>query len=167
MPKFFTLYAIRTKMQEAELQNKHIEYAEAGEDFNKRPEIRLRFDRAGSRIWERMTTENKGRYLAIIIDKKVISAPHVDETISGGVSSLSGGFKSDEVEMLARQLNAGYMPAELTIIRSDITVEPASPSGKKIGIAVVLFLVTAGLTFFIINSLKRNRILSKNAFPPV
>ena len=154
--KIFSLYAIRTKMQEAELQNKHVEYAEAREGFNKQPEIYLHFNNSGSRIWARMTTENKDRNIAIIIDKKVISAPHVNEPIVGGNSLISGGFKMEEAEMLARQLNAGYMPAKLSIMRSDITNEPASLSGRKLMIAAIIFLVTAGLTFFIFNSLKRN-----------
>ncbi|MFI5128353.1 MAG: hypothetical protein ACHQFX_00115 [Chitinophagales bacterium] len=156
VPTFFSLYAIRTKMQEAELQNKHIEFAEATTGFSKQPELYFRFNISGTRIWERMTTDNKGKYIAIIIDKKVISAPRVNEPIYKGNSSISGGLKMEEVEMLARQLNSGYLPGKPTITSSEITGGPVFQVGKKLLIACLLLLVSTCLLFVIFNRLKRN-----------
>ena len=70
-----------------------------------------------------MTTANKGRYIAIILDKKVISAPHVESAIEGGNASIHGNFTAAEADLLARQLNAGYLPVHLQIVLQEIVPE--------------------------------------------
>src|SRR6185503_9882214 len=104
----------------AKLGNTHVTHAEVDNGYDNHPEIIMQFNDPGSRIWENMTMANKGKYLAIIIDKKVISAPHVNDAISGGSTSISGGFKKEEVYMMARQLSAGYIPADIWITESNL-----------------------------------------------
>jgi preprotein translocase subunit SecD len=119
------IYAIKTKMPGAELQ-KYIVKADAGFGLNKQPALHFQFDGPGARIWERITAQNKGRWLAIIIDNKVISAPRVNDAVYGSNCSISSDFKPEETELLARQLNAGFMPAHLSIVEQDISVEKYS-----------------------------------------
>jgi SecD/SecF fusion protein len=152
---FLNFYAIKIKMQEAALQNKHIMHAKAGKSFNGQPELIFQFNSVGSKIWERMTTENRGRYVAIIIDKNVISAPRVLDAISGGNTSISGGFKPEETETLALLLNAGYIPVKLFVVELHSNPEKPSSNGKNMILPMIIFVITVGISFVIFYSLKR------------
>jgi hypothetical protein len=118
-----SIYAIKTKMQKALLTNDEITDVESGKGDDGKPELTIRFNQIGARIFENMTTANKGRYIAIILDKKVISAPHVESAIEGGNASIHGNFTTAEADLLARQLNAGYLPAHLQIVLQEIVPE--------------------------------------------
>lgn len=117
------LYAIKTKMMESPLTNKNIVFAERNYGADGKPALYFKFNDEGSRIWEEMTRQNKGRYLAIIIDKKVISAPHVESEITGGQCMIHGIFSEKEIDLLASQFTAGYLPAQLHVILQEIKGE--------------------------------------------
>ena len=63
------------------------------------PEILFEFDPAGALAFERVTKENVGRQLAIILDRQILSAPRIASPIPGGRGSISGGF--DDAETLS------------------------------------------------------------------
>ena len=94
-----------------------------GGEFRNEPYVALEFNSEGSRIFERVTGENVGKRIAIILDNTVYSAPVVRERISGGKASVTGGFTPDEAKDLAIVLRAGALPAPVSVIQN-ITIGP-------------------------------------------
>ncbi|MBL7738270.1 MAG: hypothetical protein JNK14_03565 [Chitinophagaceae bacterium] len=123
---FLYLYAIRTYNTEPVLRDNDIETATAEKGYNGEPEIRFRFNRVAAKEWELLTRKNTGRFLAIIVNSKLVSVPRVNEPIMGGHVSLSGGFTMAEAEQLAQQLRSGHLPFTLAIIGEEIQPVPGS-----------------------------------------
>ncbi len=80
------------------------------------PYVSISFDKKGARLFERITSENVKKRLAIVLDKKVYSAPVIQEKISGGEARITGSFTMDEASDLAIVLRAGALPAPVNII---------------------------------------------------
>ena len=87
------------------------------------PYVALTFDSAGSRVFERVTNQNVGKRLAIVLDGNVYSAPQIKEAIAGGRASITGGFSYEEATDLAIVLRAGALPAPVTVVQN-VTVGP-------------------------------------------
>ena len=87
------------------------------------PYVSLSFDANGARAFERITTQNTGKRLAIVLDGMVHSAPQIKEPISGGKAQITGGFKYEEATDLAIVLRAGALPAPVSIVQN-VTVGP-------------------------------------------
>lgn len=87
------------------------------------PYVSITFDSSGARIFERITSENVGKSLAIVLDGNVYSAPVIREAIAGGRAQISGGFTREEAVDLAIVLRAGALPAPVNIIQN-VTVGP-------------------------------------------
>jgi preprotein translocase subunit SecD len=113
------------------------------------PYVGLDFNRQGGRIFERVTGDNVGKRLAIILDGNIYSAPQIREKIGGGKASISGGFSHEEAVDLAIVLRAGALPAPVKVIQN-VTVGPtlghdSIRAGVRAivigGIIVVLFTV--------------------------
>ena len=94
-----------------------------GGNFNE-PYVSLTFNDRGARLFERITTENVERRLAIILDDVVKSAPVIREPISGGKAQITGAFNTDEASDLAIVLRAGSLPAPVDIVQN-LTVGPS------------------------------------------
>jgi preprotein translocase subunit SecD len=113
------------------------------------PYIFLRLKPVGAREFDRITAENVGKRLAIILDNNVYSAPVIKSRISGGEAVIEGSFTLDEAKDLAIVLRAGSLPAPVQILE-ERTVGPSlgqdsiNKGMKSIiigGILVVLFMV--------------------------
>lgn len=78
--------------------------------------VTLNFNGRGGRIFERVTAENVGRRMAIVLDGKVYSAPVIRERIGGGRASISGNFTTAEAQDLAIVLRAGSLPAPVSVL---------------------------------------------------
>ena len=113
------------------------------------PYVALTLTSRGARIFERVTAENVGRRLAIVLDNVVRSAPVIRERIPGGEAQITGGFTYEEAADLAIVLRAGALPAPVEIIQN-ITVGPTLGrdsiqkglmSGLLGGVAVLLFMI--------------------------
>jgi preprotein translocase subunit SecD len=154
-PDDLRLYGIKTRGQKALLQNTDIEKAEAEFDsYTGQPEIQIKFDNNGKAKWARMTNDNVDRYLAIILDDLVITAPRVNSPITGGRASLRGRFTREEAIALALQLEQGGLPAGLLIITEEIVSKSTSSRGNLILILSLTFVIATALGFLIFNSLK-------------
>jgi preprotein translocase subunit SecD len=88
------------------------------------PYVSVTFDAKGAREFERITTENVKKRMAIVLDNTVYSAPVIQERISGGRAQITGAFTMQEANDLAIVLRAGALPAPLKIIQ-DLTVGPS------------------------------------------
>ncbi|MEA2113290.1 MAG: protein translocase subunit SecD [Patescibacteria group bacterium] len=80
------------------------------------PQISLEFDGEGSKIFEELTRKNIGKRIAIYLDGAVISAPVVQEAISGGKAQITGDFALEEAKELVQRLNAGALPVPINLI---------------------------------------------------
>ena len=87
------------------------------------PLVRFNLDRLGAQKFGRVTTDNIGRRLAIVLDDSVISAPNIREAITGGSGTISGGFSFQEATDLALLLRSGALPAPINIVE-ERTVGP-------------------------------------------
>ncbi|HET57391.1 MAG TPA: protein translocase subunit SecD [Deltaproteobacteria bacterium] len=80
------------------------------------PYVSIKFDPQGARDFERITSQNVGKRLAIVLDGVVHSAPVIQERIGGGQAQITGTFSMDEARDLAIVLRAGALPAPVTIL---------------------------------------------------
>jgi preprotein translocase subunit SecD len=87
------------------------------------PIVSFRFNTSGARKFAQATTENVKQPFAIVLDNEVISAPVIQEPITGGSGQISGSFTVQQANDLAILLRAGALPAPLTIIE-ERTVGP-------------------------------------------
>ena len=87
------------------------------------PIVNFKFNIRGAQRFGQVTTEAVGRALAIVLDKKVISAPRILQPITGGQGQISGRFTVEQANNLAILLRAGALPAPLTIVE-ERTVGP-------------------------------------------
>ena len=85
--------------------------------------VTFTLDRVGAKRFGRVTTNNVGKRLAIILDNKIISAPQIREPIIGGNGQISGNFTFQSATDLALLLRSGALPAPLNIIE-ERTVGP-------------------------------------------
>ncbi len=79
------------------------------------PEVSIVFNSDGSKKFEEATAQNVGKPIYILLDGQVISAPKVNEKISGGRAVITGQFSVKEAKNLAIQLNAGALPVPIHI----------------------------------------------------
>ena len=87
------------------------------------PIVYFNLDRLGSQKFAKATSENVGKRLAIVLDKKIISAPSIRESITGGSGTISGGFTFQEATDLALLLRSGALPTPINIVE-ERTVGP-------------------------------------------
>jgi SecD/SecF fusion protein len=80
------------------------------------PQVSIQFDAEGARIFEELTERNSGKPIAIFVGGELISAPRVNEKISGGQAVINGDFNIDAARELARDLNTGAIPAPITLV---------------------------------------------------
>lgn len=149
-PDLVELYPIRTNRGgKATLTGETISSASATLNERAEPEVTMQMNASGSRTWSKMTRENIGQRVAIVLDNYVFSAPYVRGEIPNGSSSISGGFQTiDEAKDLANILKAGSLPAPTTIVE-DVVVGPtlgkvAQKQGLNsilIGLVIVIFFM--------------------------
>ena len=120
--KFVELYAIKTipGSDKAKLEGEGVE--EARQDFDERskPAIKMQMTPSGSRTWAKLTTDNVGKPIAIVLDDIVYSAPNVNGAIEGGNSEISGNFTVEEAQDLANILKSGKLDAPAKIVQEQI-----------------------------------------------
>jgi len=86
--------------------------------------VAMTFNRTGARQFERLTGENVGKKLAIVLDNRVYSAPVIRDRIAGGSAVIEGMFTPEEVHDLVLVLRAGSLPAPVRILENR-TVGPS------------------------------------------
>ena len=88
------------------------------------PYVALKFNSQGAKDFDRITSENVKKRLAIVLDGVVHSAPVIQERISGGEAQITGTFAMEEARDLAIVLRAGALPAPVRILE-ERTVGPS------------------------------------------
>lgn len=107
-------------------------------------EVTMTMNAEGARIWRRLTGENIGNQIAIVLDGYVYSAPVVNSEIPNGRSSITGNFEIPEAQDLANILKAGKLPAPARIVEEAVV----GPSLGKV--AITNGLISFVLAFILI-----------------
>jgi len=97
--------------------------AYVSQDRTGKPGVSIEFNDEGAKIFREYTSNNTGKVLAIVLDKKVISAPKINDVIPDGKAIISGKFTIKEANDLAIQLRYGALPVPLKVVESK-TVGP-------------------------------------------
>ncbi len=113
------------------------------------PVVQLRFDRTGAAIFARITGENVGKRLAIVLDGIVQSAPRIQEKIPTGSAQITGIPTLQEARDLAAILRAGALPVPVKIEEERVVGPTLGKDSIEMGmrafvlafIAVVLFMI--------------------------
>ncbi len=114
-----------------------------------RPAVGFRFkDEAAERFGE-YTANNVGRYLAVALDKKIITSPVINSPIWGGQGIIEGGFNLEEASLLARQLKGGALPVPVVVLENRVvgpslgkeSIDTSLKAGAYAFIAILLFML--------------------------
>jgi protein-export membrane protein SecD len=136
-----TRYAVRRRI---EVDGANLSDARAGQN----PQtgqwvVNFTFDSVGTRRFAEVTRQNVNRPFAVVLDNKVITAPNINEPITGGSGQISGSFNAQSANELAVLLRAGALPAPLTVVE-ERTVGPELGADA---IRAGLISLAAGATF--------------------
>ena len=82
--------------------------------------VSMSMNAEGAKAWQRITRDNIGKSIAIVLDGYVYSFPTVQNEIAGGNSQITGNFTVEEAKDLANTLKSGKMPAPARIIQEDV-----------------------------------------------
>ena len=118
----YQLFAIRINTRDGSALLDGSVITDARQDFSNAGgnEISMTMNNEGAREWKRITGENVGKCIAIVLDDLVYSAPVVNGEIAGGRSSITGDFSLEEAKDLANILKSGKLPAPAIIVQEAV-----------------------------------------------
>ncbi len=134
----------------AYVSGKYLVDAKTSYDNLGRPVVTLEFDSEGARLFDEATAGNIGRQIAIVLDDVVISAPVVQERISGGNAQISGRFSSAQAHRLALMLPAGALPVPVDILENRSVGPTMGSDSIRAGIRAGLIGAFMVLAFMLI-----------------
>ena len=118
---------------------------------NGAPSVSMTMNAEGASVWARLTKDNIGKQVAIVLDGLVYSYPTVNTEITGGSSEITGNFDVQEAEDLANVLKSGKLPAPATIIQEQVvgpSLGSASIKAGLISFLIAFCLVLIYMVFF-------------------
>lgn len=137
--------------------------------FSSSANVNMQMNSEGSKTWARLTKENIGKCIAIVLDDYVYSYPRVNSEITGGRSEITGNFTTQEAKDLANVLKSGKMPAPTKIVQEDIVGPSLGQTAIKNGmlsfiIAFILVLLYMICYYGLIPGLIADFALLSNMF---
>ena len=119
---------------------------QSGGSLQSQPIIALSFDREGADLFEELTRNNIGRTIAIFLDGVIVSAPVVNQAISGGQAIIEGSFTIDEAKETVGRLNSGALPIPIELISTNTIGPTLGQDAVNAGVfAGVLGLILVGI----------------------
>ncbi|MCC8154162.1 MAG: protein translocase subunit SecDF [Tannerellaceae bacterium] len=147
---------------------------DAVSDFNQtmgqtEPVVSMTMNAEGVKAWARLTRDNIGKSIAIILDDLVYSAPNVMNEITGGRSQITGRFSTEEAKDLANVLKSGKMAASINIVQEDVVGPSLGQEAIESGvisfiIALVLLMIYMCAIYGIVPGMIANCALIINIF---
>jgi SecD/SecF fusion protein len=151
------VYAVKTVEgggSMAKLEGEHV--SDARQDFDERGRvaIKMNMDKVGERIWAKMTGDNIGKPIAIVMDNIVYSAPFVNGVIPNGSSEITGSFSLTEAQDLADILKSGKLPAPAKIVQEQVVGPTLGQDAVRGGTTafVVAFIIIFALMLIYFNT---------------
>ena len=123
--QYFYLYAIKMTNRDGTPALGGDVVTDANADFvqqagRSEQQVSMAMNAEGAKAWARLTKENIGKAVAIVLDDMVYSAPNVQVEITGGRSQITGHFTPEEAKDLANVLKSGKMAASVHIVQEDV-----------------------------------------------
>ncbi|MFV0247480.1 MAG: protein translocase subunit SecDF [Tenacibaculum sp.] len=150
-----SLYAIKSNRKgKAPIEGDVI--ADAKQDFNptrvNQPVVNMQMNPVGTKLWGKMTTENAGKFVAVVLDNYVYTAPSVNEPITSGSTQISGGNMTvNEAKDIATVLKAGKLPAPARMIEAEVvgpSLGKESIRASTLSFALAILLVLAWMILY-------------------
>ncbi len=126
--------------------------AQVFDQLGANPEVSMTMNSKGTKLWAKMTTANVGKFVAVVLDDYVYSAPRVNDAITTGRTSISGGSMTlTEAQDLANALKSGKLPAAARIIEADVvgaSLGQEAINSGTISFILALILVLIWMIFY-------------------
>ncbi len=119
------------------------------------PVVSFTLDRLGAQKFGRVTTDNVGKRLAIVLDGKIVSAPSINEAITSGSGMISGNFTFQEATDLSLLLRSGALPTPLEIVEERTVGPDLGEDSIKSGVISLI----VGFIFVILFMFYKYRLL--------
>ena len=138
---------VSTGLTGKNLQNAAVTFASQGLS---EPQVALKFDAEGSKLFAEITKRNMQKSVAIYLDGEVISAPTVQAEITNGEAVITGKFSTDESKKLVKRLNEGALPVPITLVNQEsvdaslggVSLEKSMKAGFiGLGLVIIFMLV--------------------------
>lgn len=149
--QFFELYAIKVTNRDGTPALGGDVVTDANADFvqqagRSEQQVSMAMNAEGAKAWARLTKENIGKAIAIVLDDMVYSAPNVNDEITGGRSQITGHFTPEEAKDLANVLKSGKMAASVHIVQEDVVgpslgQEAISSGVISFALALILLMI--------------------------
>ena len=172
--QFFELYAIKVTNRDGTPALGGDVVTDANADFvqqvgRSEQQVSMSMNAEGAKAWARLTKENIGKSIAIVLDDMVYSAPNVNDEITGGRSSITGHFTPEEAKDLANVLKSGKMAASVHIVQEDVVgpslgQEAISSGVISFALALILLMIYMCAFYGIIPGLIADGALVLNIF---
>jgi len=169
--KFVQLVALKVTTRDGKAAMEGDVVTDARTDFgqfNGTPEVSMAMNAEGARQWKRLTADNIGKSVAIVLDNYVYSFPTVQAEISGGRSQITGNFSINEANDLSNILKSGKLPAPARIIEEAIVGpslgQEAIDSGLRSFIIALSIVLIYMMFYYSFAGLVSNIALLANLF---
>lgn len=137
---------ISTGLTGKNLQSASVEFSSQGVS---EPQIALKFDEDGSKMFAELTKANIGKTIAIYLDGVALTTPVVNTEITNGSAVITGSFTVDEANNLAKRLNAGALPVPISLVSQesvdaslgDISLQKSLMAGLIGLVLVIAFMI--------------------------
>ena len=172
--QYFELYALKVSNRDGSPALGGDVVTDANADFvqqagRSEQMVNMVMNAEGAKAWARLTKENIGNQIAIVLDEMVYSAPRVNDEITGGRSQITGNFTPEEAKDLANVLKSGKMAASVHIVQEDVVGSSLGQEAINAGvisfvIALVLLMVYMCLFYGLVPGLVADGALVLNIF---
>lgn len=172
--QFFELYAIKVTNRDGTPALGGDVVTDANADFvqqagRSEQQVSMAMNAEGAKAWARLTKENIGKAIAIVLDDMVYSAPNVNDEITGGRSQITGHFTPEEAKDLANVLKSGKMAASVHIVQEDVVGPSLGQEAISSGVisfvlALILLMIYMCAFYGIIPGLIADGALVLNIF---
>lgn len=105
------------------------------------PSIVLNFNSDGAALFSKITSDNIGKVLAIILDGQIVETPVIQDAITNGTAQITGSYTPEQAAAVVRQLNYGALPVPISLVSTETI-------GASLGAAALTAGIKAGLVGF-------------------
>lgn len=165
------LVAVKVKSRDGQAPLSGDAIADARQEFDQLKggaQVDMVMNAEGASTWKRLTAENVGKSIAIVLDDLVYSFPTVQQEISGGRSQISGNFTINEAKDLANVLQAGRLPAPARIVEEAIVGPTLGAESVNSGlwsfVSAILLVMVFMVAYYNNSGLVANLALFANIF---
>ncbi len=144
--EFMRLVFVKEERGQASLSGEVVDDANQSLDEKSSPAVSMKMNPEGTRKWKKLTAENIGKQVAVVLDNLVYSDPVIQSEIPSGNTQISGNFTIEEAKDLANILKTGTLPAPTRIVEEAIIGPTLGKAAQRDGITSIL----AGLVIVVL-----------------